>query len=267
MKDNRTAPSRQRTPHHLSVRSWPTRIRVLTLTLCLLGLPAAPSHAQEGAPAGTTEAGGATVFLPTAATVDDVTVTPPVEPNPPTEYTAAANRAVYDELPFDDTSAFADVIRDLIAPLPSAPLVGNRSNAIWNPAAYDFIETGSTAPDSVNPSLWRQAQLVNTSGLFKVTDRLYQVRNYDLSNLTIIEGDTGLIIVDPLVSVETAQAGLALYLANRPAKPVVAVIYTHSHVDHWGGVLGVTTAEAVANGDVEIYAPEGFLEAASKENV
>ena len=100
-----------------------------------------------------------------------------------------------------------------------------------------------------------------------MTDRLYQVRNYDLSNLTIIEGDTGLIIVDPLVSVETAKASLDLYLANRPAKDVVAVIYTHSHVDHWGGVLGVTTADAVANGDVEVYAPEGFLEAASKENV
>lgn len=110
----------------------------------------------------------------------------------------------------------------------------------------------------MNPSLWRQSQLVNTGGLFKVTDRLYQVRTYDLSNLTIIEGDTGIIIVDPLVSVETAAARSKLYQDNRGPKDVVAVIYTHSHVDHWGGVLGVTTAEAVANGDVAIYAPSGF---------
>ena len=209
----------------------------------------------------------ATVYLPTIATAEEIGGTPPVLPNPPTATTIAANQAVYGELPFDDMQDFTDVVRDLIAPLPDTILKTTLGKVIWDPTAYDFIVTGSDAPDSVNPSLWRQSQLVNTGGLFKVTDRLYQVRTYDLSNLTIIEGDTGIIVVDPLVSVETAAAALKLYQDNRGPKDVVAVIYTHSHVDHWGGVLGVTTADAVANGDVAIYAPSGFLEATSKENV
>ncbi|MCB0161761.1 MAG: MBL fold metallo-hydrolase, partial [Caldilineaceae bacterium] len=178
----------------------------------------------------------ATVYLPTIATAEEIGGTPPVLPNPPTATTIAANQAVYGELPFDDMQDFTDVVRDLIAPLPDTILKTTLGKVIWDPTAYDFIVTGSDAPDSVNPSLWRQSQLVNTGGLFKVTDRLYQVRTYDLSNLTIIEGDTGIIVVDPLVSVETAAAALKLYQDNRGPKDVVAVIYTHSHVDHWGGV-------------------------------
>ncbi len=206
-------------------------------------------------------------FFPVVSTAQLFGGPLPILPNPATDTTIAANEAVLNELPFDDTSDFDDVERGFVAPLPETVLIDSKGNTIWDPGKYDFIQTGSVAPNSVNPSLWRQSQLVNTSGLFEVTDRLYQVRNYDLSNMTIIEGDTGLIIVDPLVSVETAKASLDLYLANRPVKDVVAVIYTHSHVDHWGGVLGVTTAEDVANGVVEVYAPEGFLEATSKENV
>ena len=225
------------------------------------------SQAQDTEPNSGSPLDGLLAFLPVISNPEQFGETLPVPPNPASSTTIATNQAVLGELPFDDTSDYDDVSRDLVAPLPGTPLVDNEGNTIWDPTEYDFIQNGSDAPNSVNPSLWRQAQLVNTSGLFKVTDRLYQVRNYDLSNLTIIEGDTGLIIVDPLVSVETAKASLDLYLANRPAKDVVAVIYTHSHVDHWGGVLGVTTADAVANGDVEVYAPEGFLEAASKENV
>ncbi|MEZ4560911.1 MAG: MBL fold metallo-hydrolase, partial [Caldilineaceae bacterium] len=228
---------------------------VMVVCFALPAIAPATARAQE------------TVFLPTIATAPEFGGTPPVEPNPPTATTIAANQAVYGQLPFDDMQDFTDVMRDLIAPLPDTILKTTLGKIIWDPTAYDFIVTGSDAPDSVNPSLWRQSQLVNTGGLFKVTDRLYQVRTYDLSNLTIIEGDTGIIIVDPLVSVETAAAALKLYQDNRGPKDVVAVIYTHSHVDHWGGVLGVTTAEAVANGDVAIYAPSGFLEATSKENV
>ncbi|MCB9161890.1 MAG: MBL fold metallo-hydrolase [Caldilineaceae bacterium] len=228
---------------------------VMVVCFALPAIAPATARAQEN------------VFLPTIATAPEFGGTPPVEPNPPTATTIAANQAVYGQLPFDDMQDFTDVMRDLIAPLPDTILKTTLGKIIWDPTAYDFIVTGSDAPDSVNPSLWRQSQLVNTGGLFKVTDRLYQVRTYDLSNLTIIEGDTGIIIVDPLVSVETAAAALKLYQDNRGPKDVVAVIYTHSHVDHWGGVLGVTTAEAVANGDVAIYAPSGFLEATSKENV
>src|SRR5262249_46474656 len=108
---------------------------------------------------------------------------------------------------------------------------------------------------------------INISGLFQVTDGLYQVRNQDLSNMTIIEGNEGVTIVDPLVSQETAKAALDLYYANRPKKPVKAVIYTHSHVDHYGGGRGVVSESDVNSGKVRIYAPEGFLEAAVAENV
>ncbi|MFN2181980.1 MAG: alkyl/aryl-sulfatase [Candidatus Promineifilaceae bacterium] len=250
------------------LKSAGRRLPVL-LALCTLILTAViflPALAQDGPPAAGEPAAIQISFLPIVSGSQELEGTP-VEPNPATETTIAANQAVLNELPFDDTSDYDDVSRDLVAPLPDTVLKDSNGNTIWNPTQFDFIVNYSDAPDSVNPSLWRQSQLVNTSGLFKVTDRLYQVRNYDLSNMTIIEGDTGLIIVDPLVSVETAKASLELYLANRPAKDVVAVIYTHSHVDHWGGVLGVTTEQAVADGDVEIYAPEGFLDAASKENI
>ncbi len=250
-------------------RRFPQMLGIIvlsTLLLLLIGVVTRSQAQDEGTGAGEAE-NGLVAFLPFISNPTEFGGTPPVSPNPATDTTIAANQAVLNELPFDDTSDYDDVSRDLVASLPDTVLKDNKGNTIWDPTKYDFIVNGSDAPDAVNPSLWRQAQLVNTSGLFKVTDRLYQVRNYDLSNLTIIEGDTGLIIVDPLVSVETAKAALDLYLANRPAKDVVAVIYTHSHVDHWGGVLGVTTAQAVANGDVDVYAPEGFLEAASKENV
>ena len=122
-------------------------------------------------------------------------------------------------------------------------------------------------PATVNPSLWRQAQLNAVNGLFKVTERVYQVRGLDIANMTIIEGDSGLILIDPLLSSETAKAALELYLKNRPAKPVVAVIYSHSHSDHFGGAKGVMTAEDAASGKVKVIAPDGFMEHAVAENV
>lgn len=119
----------------------------------------------------------------------------------------------------------------------------------------------------MNPSLWRQSQLLNISGLFQVTEGIYQVRNFDLSNMTIVEGTQGIAIFDPLISAETAKAALELYYAHRPKKPVVAVVYTHSHVDHYGGVRGIVDEADVRAGKVAIYAPAGFLEAAVAENV
>jgi alkyl sulfatase BDS1-like metallo-beta-lactamase superfamily hydrolase len=190
----------------------------------------------------------------------------PKDPKPATEFTKAANAALAAELPFGDTQAYTDVLRNLMVSLPDE-VITTTNGIAWNPQAYSFIPLYAPTPDTVNPSLWRQSQLVNYGGLFQVTDRIYQVRNYDLSNLTIIEGDTGLIIVDPLVSVETARAALDLYRGNRPMQNVVAVIYTHSHVDHFGGVLGVTSQQEVDDGKVQIYAPNGFLAAASAENV
>lgn len=231
-------------------------ITILLLTGLLVSSTITGSYAQDN-----------DVSLPVVANTSLLGTTPSVEPKDATDFTKALNAEVYNSLPFSDTSDFDDVARDLIAPLPTTVITKTGGGVVWDPTAFDFIVDGSVAPDTVNPSLWRQSQLVNTSGLFKVTDRIYQVRTYDLSNLTIIEGDTGLIVVDPLVSVETASAALALYRANRPLQDVVAVIYTHSHIDHFGGVLGVTTEEAVANGDVDVYAPSGFIDAASKENL
>ncbi|MGH6897133.1 MAG: alkyl/aryl-sulfatase [Geminicoccaceae bacterium] len=184
-----------------------------------------------------------------------------------TAATKAANDRLLDELPFSDRSDFESAKRGLIAPLPSAMIQGQAGNPIWNPEQYGFITEGAATPDTVNPSLWRQSQLINISGLFEVADGIYQVRNQDLSNMTIIEGEEGITIVDPLVSAETAKVGLDLYYANRGEKPVKAVIYTHSHVDHYGGVRGVVDEAEVESGDVKIYAPEGFLEAAVAENV
>ncbi|CAN7755771.1 MBL fold metallo-hydrolase [Ensifer adhaerens] len=184
-----------------------------------------------------------------------------------TEATKVANGKLLQQLPFSDTTDFEDAKRGLVAPLPSELIKGESGNAIWNPEQYGFIKEGAEAPATVNPSLWRQSQLINMSGLFEVTDGIYQVRNLDLSNMTIIEGTEGITIVDPLVSAETAKVAIDLYFKNRGTKPVKAVIYTHSHVDHYGGVRGVVSEDDVTSGKVKIYAPEGFLEAAVAENV
>jgi alkyl sulfatase BDS1-like metallo-beta-lactamase superfamily hydrolase len=183
------------------------------------------------------------------------------------EATKAANRKLLDELPFDYSQDFEDASRGFIAPLTNGGKVESNGWTVYDGGALDFVEEGSEAPDTVNPSLWRNAQLIKKSGLFEVTDRLYQVRGQDLSNLTIIEGDTGLILMDPLVSPETARAALDLYFEHRPKKDVVAMIHSHSHVDHYGGVKGVIDEEDVKAGNVRVIAPVGFLEAAVAENV
>jgi alkyl sulfatase BDS1-like metallo-beta-lactamase superfamily hydrolase len=198
-------------------------------------------------------------------------VVPPVTAQevakPATEATKAANAAVLGQLPFADKTSFELAHKGFIAPLPEAVIKGKAGNPIWDPKKYAFIKEGAATPDSVNPSLWRQSQLLNISGLFQVTDGIYQVRNQDLSNMTIVEGKQGIAIFDPLISEETAKAALELYFQHRPKKPVVAVVYTHSHVDHYGGVRGVLDEADVKAGKAKIYAPVGFLEEAVSENV
>lgn len=185
-----------------------------------------------------------------------------------TQSTIDANAALLDYLPFDDTTDFDDAMRGLIAPLPSEPITGEGGAIIWDPMRYSFITPDAPAPDTVNPSLWRMSRLLNISGLFEVVpDGIYQVRNYDLSNMTIVEGESGITIIDPLVSTETARAALGLYYEHRGERPVVAVVYTHSHVDHYGGVRGVVDQADVDSGVVKIYAPDGFLEHAVAENI
>lgn len=184
-----------------------------------------------------------------------------------TAATKAANGQLLNELPFSDKTDFENAHKGFLAPLPTALIKGSGGNLIWDPGKYAFIKEDASAPDTVNPSLWRQSQLINISGLFEVTDGIYQVRNQDLSNMTIIEGKEGITVVDPLISAETAKVALDLYYSKRGKKPVKAVIYTHSHVDHYGGVKGVVSEADVKAGKVQIYAPEGFLEAAVAENV
>lgn len=183
----------------------------------------------------------------------------------PTEATKKHNNQVLQKLPFNDKKDFENAKRGFIATLPEVKVVGTKGNTVWDLGPYAFLK--GDVPSSVNPSLWRIAQLNMTNGLFKVTDRIYQIRGFDLSNMSIVEGDTGIIVIDALIPTEVAKAGLDLYYQHRPKKPVVAVIYTHSHADHYGGVKGVVSEEAVNSGKVRIFAPEGFLEEAISENV
>ncbi len=184
-----------------------------------------------------------------------------------TEITRQSQDKVFETLPFEDERDFEEAARGFLAPLPEGHVLKPNGDFVFDPARLDFAKGREQAPDTVNPSLWRQARLVAEGGLFEVCDRIYQVRGYDISNLTVIEGDTGVIVVDPLISAETAKAALDLYFEHRPRKPVVAVIHSHSHVDHYGGVRGVIDEEDVKAGRVKVVAPEGFLEAAVSENV
>jgi alkyl sulfatase BDS1-like metallo-beta-lactamase superfamily hydrolase len=179
--------------------------------------------------------------------------------------TTTSNTAVLQQLPFTDRTDFESVSKGLIAPF-KGQVKDASGKVIWDIQAYDFLAKDK-APDSINPSLWRLAQLNAHAGLFEVSPRLYQVRGLDLANMTIIEGDDGLIIIDPLTVAETAKAALDLYYQNRPHKPVVAVIYSHTHVDHFGGVRGVIDEADVKAGKVKVFAPAGFMEHVMSENV
>lgn len=185
------------------------------------------------------------------------------EQKPASDFTKQVNNEVLKSLPFENNEDFDDAEKGFIA---KAPIVKSESGReIWNISKFDFI-TGE-APETVNPSLWRQAKLNNYSGLFKVSEGVYQVRGMDISNMSIIEGIDGIIVIDPLVSSETAKAALELYFQNRPKKPITAVIYTHSHIDHFGGVEGIVSQADVDSGKVQIIAPSGFLNEAVSENV
>ena len=184
-----------------------------------------------------------------------------------TEFTKKAGEAVLKELPFADKRDFEDAKRGYIGPLKDDGLVKNdKGQVVYTAKNYQFPLDGP-APATVNPSLWRQSQLNGIMGLFQVTDRIYQVRGQDISSLTFIEGDTGLIAIDPLVSAEAAKNALETYFLYRPKKPIVAVIYTHSHTDHYGGVKGIISQADVDSGKTKVIAPAGFMEEAISENV
>jgi alkyl sulfatase BDS1-like metallo-beta-lactamase superfamily hydrolase len=168
-------------------------------------------------------------------------------------------------LAFDDEEDFEDARRGFVAALSDPVIRSTSGRVVWDAGAYDFLD--AECPPTVDPSLWRQSRLVAIHGLFEVADGIYQVRGLDLSKMTIVEGDTGVLVIDPLISTQTAAAALALYREHRGDRPVRAVLYTHSHVDHFGGVRGIVDGADVEAGRVPVYAPEGFLAHAVSENV
>jgi alkyl sulfatase BDS1-like metallo-beta-lactamase superfamily hydrolase len=187
---------------------------------------------------------------------------------PATEATKLANKAIQNYLNFNDKQDFEDVARGFIDKPATLTIKNAAGSVVWDLESYKkYIGLDKASPDTVNPSLWRNAQLNMQYGLFKVAERVYQVRGYDLSNVTFIQGDTGWIVGDPLISAEAAKAAFDLVKKNLGDRPVVAVIYSHSHVDHYGGVRGIVDEADVQAGKIKVIAPEGFTEEAVSENV
>ena len=183
----------------------------------------------------------------------------------PTDITREMNARVRNKLPFDNRDDFEEARRGLIASAPHLQIKDAEGASLWDMQQFDFIE--GPAPASVNPSLWRQAKLNNIHGLFEVTPGIYQLRGFDLANMTIIEGNSGWIIVDPLTTQETASAALAFAGQHLERRPVIAIIFTHSHIDHFGGALGVLSADEATQRTVPIIAPKGFMAEATSENI
>jgi len=178
---------------------------------------------------------------------------------------ASQNQSALAAMPFDDVRDFDDAQRGFIAALEPGVVNDANGRVVWDADSYAFLT--EPAPATAHPSLWRQSQLNAMQGLYEIVPGIYQVRGFDLSNMTIVEGDAGVIVIDPLISTETAAAALALYRAHRGDRPVTGLIYTHSHADHFGGARGVTTQDDVDSGRVPVIAPEGLVEHAVAENV
>lgn len=186
-------------------------------------------------------------------------------PKPATDTIIRQQEEVRNSLPFADTRDFEDAAKNLIDTRRPNVVTDANGRVVWDNDAYNPLQ--GDPPNEANPSLWRQCQLTATDGLFRITDGIYQVRGLDLSNTAFIEGETGVIVIDPLTSLETGAAALQLYQKNRGERPIAAVIYTHSHADHFGGVKGMISQNDVDSGRVAVIAPAGFLEHAVAENV
>ena len=184
---------------------------------------------------------------------------------PVCDMVAAAHDHARASLPFDDAADFDAATRGFLGTLDPPIVRAEDGRVVWDLHSYSFLE--GEPPETVNPSLWRQSQLLTKHGLFEVVPGIYQVRGLDLSVMTLIEGATGVVVIDPLISCETAAAGLALYREHRGDRPVTGLLYTHSHADHFGGAKGVTSQADVDAGRVPVLAPEGFMEHAIAENV
>ena len=183
-----------------------------------------------------------------------------------TANTERANAAVRQAMTMNDKQDFEDATRGLMAQLNDPIVKAADGRVVWNTQRYEFVK--GDPPPTVNPSLWREQKLNTAAGLFKVVDGVYQIRGYDMANMTLVEGASGWIVIDTLFSEDVARAGLKLAMETlKSGKPVVAVIYTHSHADHFGGVRGVVDEADVRSGKVKVIAPEGFMDNAIAENV
>lgn len=185
--------------------------------------------------------------------------------DPASPITVDRQAAFAKTLPINDRQDFEFADSGFLGTRADPIIKRDDGQAAWNLAAYDFLK--GEAPTTVNPSLWRHAQLLSKHGLFQVSDRVYQVRGFDISNITFVRGDTGWIVIDPLTMKETARAALDLVNEKLGVLPVKAVVYTHSHGDHFGGVRGVVDEADVKSGKVPIIAPKGFMEEVAAENI
>jgi alkyl sulfatase BDS1-like metallo-beta-lactamase superfamily hydrolase len=178
----------------------------------------------------------------------------------------AQQAAMLQALPFSDTRDFDEAARGYMGTLEHARIANAQGRVVWSLEAYGFL-SDEKAPATVNPSLWRQSRLNMNHGLFEVVPGVYQIRGLDIANMTLIEGDTGVVVVDTLTSIEGARAAMELYFKHRGLRKVSAVIFTHTHTDHWGGARGVLEEDLLVSGKVPIIAPNLFMEHAVSENI
>jgi alkyl sulfatase BDS1-like metallo-beta-lactamase superfamily hydrolase len=184
---------------------------------------------------------------------------------PASAATARRNLDALASLPPGEEEDFAEARRGLVAPFAPATVRNGDGRVVWDLESYGFLE--GEAPETVNPSLWRQSRLNRIAGLFEMAPGFYQLRGFDLSNMHVVEGEEGIVVIDPLITAETAAAALAFYREHRGERPVTGLVYTHSHIDHFGGAKGIVSAEEVEERGIPVLAPAGFLHHAISENV
>ncbi len=186
-----------------------------------------------------------------------------------TKFTIEKNNEVKKQLDFSNEKDFIEANKGFIATWPENKILDDKGNVVWDFEKFNFLglEDKKESPNTVNPSLWRNAQLNKINGLFKVTDGIYQVRGFDLGNITFIRGDKGWIVVDMCTSIEVSKAAYDLLKKNVEDLPITGAIATHSHLDHFGGIKGVVSEEDVASGKVTFVAPESFYDESVSENL
>src|SRR3954449_5567462 len=199
------------------------------------------------------------------AAVESAEETPKEMPKDASASVIAQHAATLQALPFSDTRDFDEAARGFLGTIENAKIASPQGRVVWSLEPYAFLQ-GEKAPATVDRSLWRQSRLNMNHGLFEVLPGVYQVRGLDIANMTLIEGDRGVVVVDTLTSIEGARAAMELYFQHRGKRPVTAVIFTHTHTDHWGGARGVIDDAMLASG-VPIIAPDLFMEHAVSENI